>query len=378
MQTKEEMLKQMRAEQARKSKKDPDEFRCPQVKEKERLELYFKVLPPLEEGEACATGVSSRKYSLWYYENGAHYINKNREECPRIHDNGECDMCQLGFDLLGETEDKELRKTISNKHLARAQYGINVYFLNIAKNPENVRGKVMWYNAQRTVWERMNNCMMNDDPGDENDPKACGVFFHPWDKHGTYTFKLVATHKGEFNDYSESIFLPKTQGPLVADKSGEPDKKAIQAILDKRHDIAAKFKARDPKKLKKLTEEIKASSQGDDSDEQEGVEKIPGVQKGVPKTSMPKPSLPKKPAEKKPEPEDDLTEPPHEELEESKANHEPAEEKVEEKAEEKPEPDPEPETKPAKPESKDEEPVDDDEELKQIMNEIKAEKTKKK
>jgi len=252
--SREELRKRMLQKRSERSSraKDPDEFRAPKMKGKDKWTAYFRVLPELEKEDKCATGTCEVSSDMWYYENGAHWVGNDKLECPRVHDSEDCPLCSLGWDMLdGETDD-DVRKKIFKEYIPRTYFSVNVYFLNIKNNPESVRGKVMWFSMPMTVFKKMDECILNDDEGDELDPKAAGIFYHPYEG---YTFKLVVGNKGDWNTYEESSFLPKTFGPLVATKDGKPDEKAIQAILDKRHVLVNKFPARKPEKLQKIVDD---------------------------------------------------------------------------------------------------------------------------
>lgn len=269
--SKAELLKAVRQKSLEKDKnrRDPDEFRCPSAKDK-TLEYYFIVLPELQVGDTCrGGGKCDIPTDLWYYQNGFHFFQNNKYECPRIHDNGKCPVCDMGFELMKDSDNKEFRKTVSARFLARSHYAVNVYFINTNKNPEDLRGKVKWVNLQHTVWEKMDKCINSDDPGDKDDPKACGIFYHPWE--GCYIFKLVANKKGEWNEYGESKFLANTQGPLVRNADGTPNDEAIQAILNERVILQKKFPVRSQKRLEELLLKLKAKETGAD-------DTIPGEQ----------------------------------------------------------------------------------------------------
>jgi hypothetical protein len=264
MPSREEMLALTRKKMQERSqgRKDPDEFRCPLAKGEETLEFYFKVLPALIAGDTCKSGVdeAGAPDGLWYYENGAHFLDRVRYECPRCHDNEPCAMCQFGFDLMQDSNDKAFRQRVAKTYLARSYYAVNIYFLNNKKNPEKLRGQVFWYNAPKTVWDVWDACIQSDDPGDPEEPRACGMFFHPWE--GTYTFKLIAKKKGDYNTYEGSAFLPATLGPLAKLQNEEPDDEAIDRILSQRHILPAKFNARDPDKLEELLAKLSARESG--------------------------------------------------------------------------------------------------------------------
>jgi len=270
--SREEMLARVRKKMQEKSvgRRDPDEFRCPTAKKDQTLEYYFKVLPELQAGSKCSGGEAPIDMDLWYYENGAHFIGGERIECPRCHDRTACPICQLGFDMMEGSEDKEYRSRISRAYLGRSYYAVNIYFINHQKNPENLRGRVMWYNAPKTVWDKWDACIHNDDPGDKDEPRACGLFFEPLES--TYVFKLEATLKNEYNNYETSKFLPATLGPLVKLSNGQPDEEAIEKIMSQRHFLPKKFVERNRKKLEEQAAFILKKEGGGGNEE--GTEEI--------------------------------------------------------------------------------------------------------
>ena len=260
-QEKEERLRKVRERmsQSKGSRKDPNEFRPPKADEKEILSFYFRVLPELNKGEKCESGVASRDYDYFFYKHGAHWINKKKHECPRLHDETECPICELGFDLMQQAQgNDDERKEISKRYLPRTYYSINAYFLNIPENVEDVRGKVMWISVGKQVFDKFDECICNDDPGSELDPKAYGAFY---DCEEGYVFKMDVRRKGDWNTYEQSEFLVKSRQPLVKDDKGELDIETAQGILDQRFDLVAKFPERDMDKLKKI---VKAIAGGDD------------------------------------------------------------------------------------------------------------------
>jgi hypothetical protein len=257
MPSRDELLKRMRKKQEERTtrRKDPDQFSPPQIKDHTtKLIYYFRVLPELHEGDKCASGVCEVDNELWYYENGVHWFQKERHECPRVHDGKECQLCQLGFDLMESAPDKDAKSQLARKYLARQGFAVNVYFLDVKTNPEELRGKVKWFNLPITLWRKMDECISSDDAGDELDQKAHGIFYHPYE--GGYTFKLIAQKKGDWNDYSESSFLPKSFSPLMVAENNEPDDKAIQEILAKRIVLQSRFAERNNEKLTMLVKKI--------------------------------------------------------------------------------------------------------------------------
>lgn len=250
---------------------DPNEFRIPKAKSDEILEYYVAVLPGLMKGDTCNGGKecsADMPDGLWYYENGSHFVNRKRYECPRLHDDEHCPLCQEGFDLMQDSQDKDYKSKIAKEYLSRSNYAVNLYFLNHKKNPENLRGKVRWFNASKTIWSIWDNCINNDDPGDAEEPKPFGLFFEPYEE--TYIFKIIAAKKGEWNNYDQSKFLlTNGKGPLVAlNKNKEPDDERIEAILAQRHYLPDVFAPRDIDALVKLRDAKQSHEGGRDGTEQ--------------------------------------------------------------------------------------------------------------
>lgn len=287
-------VRQKRQERER-NKRDADEWRCPKADKEQKFEFYFIILPDLASGEKCRSieATAPSDSGMWYHENGGHFYENKRYECPRIHDQGECEMCTLGFDLMRESEDKEYRSKIAFKYLAKSYFAVNIYFPNISKNPENLRGKVFWYNMPNSVWSKFDSCINSDDQGDTDDPKASGIFYHPTE--GCYQFKLVAYKKGEYNTYEESCFLPRTFGPLARNADGTPNEARIQEILDQRLWLPGKFEARDNEKIKEIVAKLQAKEVGN---EEEVVEEEPPQGAAAAKKQVAAPRPAPKPAAK--------------------------------------------------------------------------------
>lgn len=248
-----EVRKRMMAKKSGRQR-DPMEFRPPSVQAGQpELKYKFIVLPPLKQGDACAAGKASKTMDLWYIPAGTHWINNKPYECPRVHDGGDCDYCTLGFDLLKDTDEEQTRKDIIKVYMPRTASTINIYFPPYQSNPEDVRGKVMWYGTQKTVFDAMAKTLMRDASKDDQDPQAFGFFYLPDD---SYVFQLAINHKGGFNDYTSSKFLPNTKGPMVKKTDGSIDQEAINTILAQRHDLFTKYAERDGATLSKLAKAV--------------------------------------------------------------------------------------------------------------------------
>lgn len=242
------------------SKRDPNEFRVQTIENgHDNVRYRFYILPPLDVGDKVIDGVASRSMdSLFYVQNGAHFINNEMLTCPRFANGGKCPVCNLGFSLLKETDpkDKNERQAISKKFLSTARYAVNIYFQNSDVNPANLRGKVMWYNAGMKVYEKLEGCLMAKDSGDDADPRAFGVFY---DEDNAYVFQLEAKNGGLNNDYGESKFLSRLRAPLAKTRE------EIDVILNQRFDLFTKFPAVDLDKLNLAVSQM--VDDGDKSDE---------------------------------------------------------------------------------------------------------------
>lgn len=304
MPSREEMLAGLRKkhQERQQDRRDPDEFRPPKTNQNDTFEFYFRVLPELHvDDKVKGGGTCDIGNDLWFYENGCHFHERKRYECPRLHAQQECELCTLGFDMMKDVDDSEARSRISRNYLSKSFYAINIYILPINKNPENLRGKVMWFNVPRQIFDKLEACINNDDVGDAEEPKAAGVFFHPLEG---YTFKLVVKHKGGYNNYEESTFIPRSLGPLAKLEDNSANEPEIERILAERHILQRKFRACDIEKLSELVEKLTSNEQGagagaDNQDEEIGNMKGAARAVSSPKSAPPK-IAPIKPALAKP------------------------------------------------------------------------------
>lgn len=305
--------------------KDPNEWRPDKAEANKSLKWKFFILPPTD------------GMDMWYYEHGNHFIDNKVLECPRIHDDGiTCPLCQFGFDLMKDTEEKDERRAIAKKYLSSSRYSVNIYFPAVDSTPAELRGKVMWFSMPQSVYAICDEVIMRDPPSaDVLEPEPYGIFFDP---NNAMPFVLEAKKKGEYNSYESSHFIGKKM-PIT--KGGD---EKIKEILAQRHNIPTLFQERDIDALQAIVDNMTGGG----------------------KVSVPK-SEPKKTESKKSEPEEKKTSD-EDELDDL------MEEKTEEKVEAKPEKKPEAkkETKPeAKPEAKEEAKVEEeDEDLASLLNEL--------
>lgn len=205
-------------------KKDPSEFRPPVVEPGKSRNFYFHVLPPINDGD------------IFFVKNAAHWINNRTVQCPRVHESGDCPVCQLGFDLMEGVTDKKARSAIAKKYLPQQKYAVNILFTDDKTNGD-LAGKVMWFNVPQSVFKKMQDALMRDNAGDDpRMPQAFGDFTDP---DASFVFGLFITEKGGYNNYDTSNFLPGKPTPL----------QNIKDVLNNRHDLSSKFPEPDMKIL---------------------------------------------------------------------------------------------------------------------------------
>lgn len=226
--------------------KDPFEFVPPKAKADEILKYKFFILPDLNKGDKVYGGLASRDMSgMFFLKDGNHWINKKPHACPRVINEEECELCNIGFDLMKEAgDDKKAKQEIAKQWLSQTTYKVNIYFPPSEPNPEAVRGKVFWLNGPKTCFDQWHGAFMRNDGGIPEDPEAYGVFYDP---NEAFPYMLVIKQKGEYNDYTGSKFL--AGGGKVAIASNQ---EAIQKILDQRHDLYTKIGTPDPAKIHEI------------------------------------------------------------------------------------------------------------------------------
>lgn len=247
-----ELLRRVREKMLSKKggrKRDPNEFRAPQVQNGQKAKFKAYVLPPTDAMD-----------ELWFYQVGDHWVQegsgKKRYPCPRVYDGDQCAFCQVGFDLLNETDDKDTRSKISRAYLPRTQYVVNVYFSNEIVNPEELRGQVKFYAMPKTIFDKLEECLIRDDGGDDPDkPDPWGIFYEPTE---AYPLSIQVTRKGDFNSYVESELIATAQRAIGTDEE-------IEAILEKRHDIPSKYPERSRENRKILDNLADAALNGGES-----------------------------------------------------------------------------------------------------------------
>jgi hypothetical protein len=257
------------------SKRDPNMFRVPNVKANDDpLKYRFIVLPPLAKGDKCVEGKATAGMDdMFCLSGGQHWINNKPYGCPRQFDGDDCPWCTVGFNMMNECDIDEERKKIRRQYLPRSIFAVNIYFPPFKENPSDLHGKVMWYPMPKTIYDKMEDCLMREDAGDdpENDPHPYGMFYDPED---CLVFQVMVTHKGGYNNYEKSKFLLK-RSSLAADEE------ATQTILDQRFDLVAKFPTRNTNELEQLLNKL-ASGSVDARDEESKDEESKDEEKPTP------------------------------------------------------------------------------------------------
>lgn len=269
---------------------DPDEFKPGKATSTNEPDKYrFFVLPPFDEGVQLKSGVTKTKMDQFFIQHGNHWVNDRPHACPRVWDGSDCQICNFGFDLLRDEKDEDKRRSIIKQWMPTTYYVVNLYFPNWDKNPEDLRGKVKWYNAPKTCFDIWTACLMREGPGDPDEPEAWGVFF---DESAGFLFELNVLKQGKQNSYKTSKFLSqKGVGiPMARNPDGSPNAKGLATLLKLRHDLFSKVEIPDPEKIQRL---YRVMAEGDDPDEVGGFDHD--------ETKEPKPeSKPKQKSESKP------------------------------------------------------------------------------
>lgn len=256
---------------------DPDEFRPPKADSTtDPVKFRFFILPPIMAGEKLKSGVVGDDQGMehFFLPHANHWINDRPHPCPRVwvgEGSGDCAICQTGFDLLKEEKDEETRKNIVRQWMPNTYYMVNIYFTNSKMNPEDLRGKVKFYNAPKTLFDVWSATLMKDDAGDPEDPEAFGVFF---DENAAFLFQLEVLKHGRNNSYKTSKFVANNGEPQPMLK----EESKLPTLLKLRHNLFEKVEKPDTTKIEKLARTMLDGDDLDDDggfDEDESAEKKP-------------------------------------------------------------------------------------------------------
>lgn len=242
---------------------DPDEWRPPKAESTtEALKFRFFILPPIAAGTKLKSGVVPADQGMehFFIPHANHWINDKPYPCPRVWDGSDCPICQAGFDMLKEEKDEDARKNIIKTWMPNTYYMVNIYFTASKNNPEDLRGKVKFFNAPKTCFDVWTSTLMKDDSGDPEDPEAFGIFF---DENAAFQFQLELLKQGRNNNYKTSKFIANggQPQPMLAD----PTK--LEKLLMMRHNLFDKIEKPDPAKIERLA---RIMLDGDDSDDDGG------------------------------------------------------------------------------------------------------------
>lgn len=198
---------------------------------KEPVSYYFMLLPPVKTGEVIRRDDNGIYYVQFggpdrrtpYYENGQHWYQRYPYECPRVHDQTECPVCDFARKVLADgILDSTVRTSITRNFLAKSRWLVNIYLVQGERNPPELRGRVMRFNMPRSVIDQM-------------PPTYKGVF------------KLVATKRGDWNEYSV----------IFREDANIYDKFVTEEVLRQRHDLSDMFKSRNKDALSSILSGLK-------------------------------------------------------------------------------------------------------------------------
>jgi hypothetical protein len=246
---------------------DPDEFKPAKAKDGATpIKYRFYVLPPLLLGSKLKSGEVKKAMEQFFIQHGNHWVNDRPHPCPRVWEGADCEICKFGFDLLREEKDEDKRRSIVKQWMPTTYNAVNIYFPHWKHNPEELRGKVKWYNGPKTCFDHWTATLMKEDAGDPEEPEAFGVFY---DESAGFLYQLEVLKQGKQNSYKTSHFLPNggVGQPMVKNEDNSANKKGIDTLLRLRHNLWDKLEEPDPAKIKKLA---RVMIDGDDDDDDEG------------------------------------------------------------------------------------------------------------
>jgi hypothetical protein len=257
-------------------KSDPDEFRPGKAEKNKPLKYRFYILPGLLQGDKAKSGIVQKSMDLFFVSYGQHWVRNQPSACPRIWDGSDCELCDFGLKLLRDKElSDEERTKIRKDWLPSSNYVVNIYFPNTKINPEELRGKVMYYKAPKTLFDIWTACINRDAPdGSETtsvDDEDAGSSFEPYgvffDENAAWQFELNVELNGKSNGYKSSKFVygaDKKPVPMIRNEDGSPSHKLIAKIMSERIDIWQRLEVPDRAKIKKLSQVL---IHGDDEED---------------------------------------------------------------------------------------------------------------
>jgi len=245
---------------------DPDEFKPEKANSTtEPLKYRFFIMPPLLKGDKLKSGEVKKSMDQFFITHANHWINDKPYPCPRVWGSSECKVCQFGFDLLKEEanqKDEDKRRQIIRQWMPTTYHMVNIFFPVWKGNPEELRGKVRFFNASKTLFDQWTATLMRDDCGDPDDPQAYGIFF---DENAAFTYELQVLKQGRQNSYKTSKFLPNggEPTPMIKASNGEVNEEILEKLLRARHNLWDKIVPPDVEKLERI---FNAMTLGDDEE----------------------------------------------------------------------------------------------------------------
>lgn len=249
---------------------DPDEFKPEKASSTTDPTKYrFFILPPLFKGDELKSGTVGKSMEQFFISHANHWIQDKPHACPRVWDGEHCKICQFGFDLLKEDkyrQDENARREVIRQYMPTQYNMVNIYFTNWKGNPEDLRGKVKFFNASKTLFDQWTSTLMKEDSGDPDDPQAYGVFF---DENAGFVYELQVLKQGRQNSYKTSKFLANggKPVPMIANNDGSANTEMLGKLLRLRHNLWDKIEAPDQSKITKIFNTI---VHGDDADDDGG------------------------------------------------------------------------------------------------------------
>lgn len=242
---------------------DPDEFKPKKAESTTDPVLYrFFILPPFSAGDTLKGGAATKSMPNFYIAHGSHWLSNKVYPCPRVWDSTKCEICNIGFDLLREEKNDIKRKEILSQWMPSTYYAVNIYFPAVDVNPEELRGKVKFFNAPKTCFDQWQAALMRENHGRDDDPKAFGVFF---DESAAYLFQLEVVKHGKNNSYKSSKFVVQPGGkpvPMVRKADGSVHEEGLAVLLAARHNLWNKVREPNAVECAKIA---KILLDGDDS-----------------------------------------------------------------------------------------------------------------
>lgn len=252
--------------------KDPDKFKPEKAESPSKpIKYRFFILPPLQKGDVLKSGTVNRTMRQFFIQHGEHWVNNKPTPCPRVWDGSDCPVCQHGFDMIRDEKDQAKRSEIRSLYMPSSYCTVNIYFPPWDGNPEELRGKVKYYDAPKSCFDIWSEALLRDDKGDPEEPQAHGIFF---DENAAFLFQLEVLKNGSNNGYKTSKFVTSDGEPVpMVGKRGQPNKKGIETLLTLRHNLWDKVEEPVPGQIQKVYSIL---VEGDDPEDEQSSTGVAG------------------------------------------------------------------------------------------------------